>query len=384
MKYTIAQVATIIDGDRGVNYPKQNEFKSDGYCLFLNTGNVTQDGFSFDSNQFITNEKDQLLRKGKLQRGDIVYTTRGTIGNAAFYSDKVPFDNIRINSGMVILRCKKEIIDVRYLYQVLKSSYYRPYFRQYCTGSAQPQLPIKDLSKIVIDIPDLNTQERIASILSAYDELIETNRRQIKLLEEAAQRLYKEWFVHLRFPGWEDTKIVDGVPEGWRWVNFTEVVPIVTGKKDANFGTPDGNFLFFTCAQTPIKAPSYSFDCSAVILAGNGDFNVKLYRGKFEAYQRTYVLSPNKNEHLHILYNTVRENMARLFQGASGSTIKFLTKHMLEEIKILIPSDALLETYNQISEFIQNKIECLSSQIVLSSESRDRLLPKLMTGEIEV
>ena len=76
--------------------------------------------------------------------------------------------------------------------------------------------------------------------------------------------------------------------------------------------------------------------------------------------------------------------MARLFQGASGSTIKFLTKHMLEEIKILIPSDALLETYNQISEFIQNKIECLSSQIVLSSESRDRLLPKLMTGEIEV
>ena len=278
MKYTIAQVATIIDGDRGVNYPKQNEFKSDGYCLFLNTGNVTQDGFSFDSNQFITNEKDQLLRKGKLQRGDIVYTTRGTIGNAAFYSDKVPFDNIRINSGMVILRCKKEIIDVRYLYQVLKSSYYRPYFRQYCTGSAQPQLPIKDLSKIVIDIPDLNTQERIASILSAYDELIETNRRQIKLLEEAAQRLYKEWFVHLRFPGWEETKIVDGVPEGWRWVNFTEVVPIVTGKKDANFGTPDGNFLFFTCAQTPIKAPSYSFDCSAVILAGNGDFNVKLYR----------------------------------------------------------------------------------------------------------
>ena len=111
MIYQIGQLADIIDGDRGKNYPKQNEFFPEGYCLFLNAGNVTPNGFSFEENSFITQEKDDLLRKGKLQRGDIVYTTRGTVGNAALYSESVPFENRRINSGMVILRCYEDIVD---------------------------------------------------------------------------------------------------------------------------------------------------------------------------------------------------------------------------------------------------------------------------------
>ena len=180
MKLKIEELAEIIDGDRGKNYPKQNEFYENGYCLFLNAGNVTQNGFAFKNNYFITKEKDESLRKGKLQRGDIVYTTRGTVGNAALYSNNIEFENIRINSGMVILRCFAEVIDNRYLYQILKSEYYRPYFKKYCTGSAQPQLPIMNFSKIEINIPDLESQHKIADILSAYDDLIENNQKQIK------------------------------------------------------------------------------------------------------------------------------------------------------------------------------------------------------------
>ena len=215
MRYTIGQLAEIIDGDRGKNYPKQDEFYPQGYCLFLNTGNVTKEGLIFEENQFIMKEKDEALRNGKLKRGDIVYTTRGTVGNAGYYNSSVPYENVRINSGMVILRSNGEIVDARFLYQILKSEYYRPYFKQYCTGSAQPQLPIKNFSQIYLNVPDIKTQHRIADILSVYDNLIENNQKQIKLLEEAAQRLYKEWFVDLRFPGHENTKIVDGVPEGW-------------------------------------------------------------------------------------------------------------------------------------------------------------------------
>ena len=233
-------------------------------------------------------------------------------------------------------------------------------------------------------VPDIEGQKRIANILSAYDKLIENNQKQIKLLEEAAQHLYKEWFVDLRFPGHEDVAIVEGVPEGWRKANLPEIAPIVTGKKDANFGTADGKYLFFTCAQEPIKAPSYSFDCDAVILAGNGDFNVKLYRGQFEAYQRTYVFSPYNSEHLYLLYYAVKENMSQLFQGASGSTIKFLTKRMLEEILVFTPDKKILELFNQNCELFQKKIEALKAQISLAQEARDRLLPKLMSGEIEV
>ena len=118
MKYTMGELAEIVDGDRGKNYPQQHEFQNDGYCLFLNTGNVTETGFSFENNQFISKEKSDMLRKGMLKRRDIVYTTRGTVGNAAFYDDEIPYEHVRINSGMVIIRPNEEIVCVEFLYQI--------------------------------------------------------------------------------------------------------------------------------------------------------------------------------------------------------------------------------------------------------------------------
>ena len=107
----------IIDGDRGKNYPKQNEFSDSGHCLFLSAANVTRSGFEFSECQFITEQKDETLRKGKLQCDDIVLTTRGTIGNTAHFHSSVPYEHMRINSGMVILRCNLEEISPTYLYQ---------------------------------------------------------------------------------------------------------------------------------------------------------------------------------------------------------------------------------------------------------------------------
>ena len=220
--------------------------------------------------------------------------------------------------------------------------------------------------------------------LSSYDNLIENNQKQIKLLEEVAQRLYKEWFVNLRFPGHENTKIVDGVPEEWRKFPLEEIAPVVTGKKDANYGDKGGNYPFFTCSQETITAPGYSFDTSAVILAGNGDFNVKLYRGKFEAYQRTYVLAPFDHSNLFNLYFTVQNNMEALAKGASGSTIKFLTKGMLQKILVLTADKKILDKFNDYEENIQQKVEALKKQVEDLTEIRNRLLPKLMSGEVEV
>ena len=114
----------IIDGDRGVNYPSQNEFSSSGHCLFLNAGNVTSIGFNFSDCAFITPEKDGLLRKGKLVRDDVVLTTRGTVGNVAYFDESVPFEHIRINSGMVILRAKPPDLDARFLTSLFALSYF--------------------------------------------------------------------------------------------------------------------------------------------------------------------------------------------------------------------------------------------------------------------
>ena len=185
----------IIDGDRGKNYPKQREFLESGHCLFLNAGNVTIDGFNFSSCAFISPDRDQRLRKGKLARHDVVLTTRGTIGNSAYYDESVPYEQIRINSGMVILRALKPSLNPRYFYLVIRSGLFLAQVQALRTGSAQPQLPIRDIKKINIPLPPLPEQRAIAHVLGTLDDKIELNRCMNETLEEMARALFKSWFV---------------------------------------------------------------------------------------------------------------------------------------------------------------------------------------------
>ena len=319
-------------------------------------------------------------RVTRYEPGDILISNIRPYFKKIWFSDRIS----GCSNDVIVFRANDENWNKKFLYYVLSQDYFFDFMMAGSNGTKMPRGNKKTIPEFLIPDFDIDKQIRIADILSAYDSLIKNNQKQIKLLEEAAQRLYKEWFVDLHFPGYEDVKIVDGLPEGWQKVSLTEIAPIVTGKKDANFGTENGPYMFFTCAQEPIKAPSYSFDCDAVILAGNGDFNVKLFRGQFEAYQRTYVFSPYDSNNLYLLYYAVKDNMRQLFQGASGSTIKFLTKRMLEEIMIHIPDENTLETFTKYCESYQKKIEILNKQITVAKEARDRLFPKLMSGEIEV
>lgn len=155
----------IIDGDRGKNYPTKDEFLNRGYCLFLNAKNVTKSGFKFEELNFITEEKDRLLKKGKLERFDLVLTTRGTIGNMAYFDEDIPYENMRINSGMVIYRGGKEFYKpfILWLYQ---SNYIIHQINTIQTGSAQPQLPIKVMKNLKLIIPSIREQEEIVNILN--------------------------------------------------------------------------------------------------------------------------------------------------------------------------------------------------------------------------
>lgn len=357
---------------------------SDDGAIFLGISNITKDGHIDLSDIKHINENDlpNWTKRVTPKCGDIVFSYEATLNLYAIIPDD--FWGC-LGRRMALIRPDETKAHGKYLYYYFFSEEWRSTVSSHIiTGATVDRIPISKFPEFIISLPPMEKQHKIANILSNYDDLIVNNKKQIKLLEEAAQRLYKEWFVDLNFPGYEDVKIVDGLPEGWKKLPLPKIAPIVTGKKDANFATENGQYLFFTCAQEPIKAPSYSFDCDAVILAGNGDFNVKLYRGQFEAYQRTYVFSPYDSNNLYLLYHAVKNNMRQLFQGASGSTIKFLTKRMLEEIMIYIPDGNTLKTFTKYCESYQKKIEILNKQITFAKEARDRLLPKLMNGEIEV
>ena len=163
-------IIEIIDGDRGKNYPPKNEFTKTGFCLFLNTKNVTSTGFVFNEVDFIPKERDEKLRKGKLQRNDIVLTTRGTVGNSALYNDSVEFDNVRINSGMVILRPNIKNIIPKLLWILMGDGVTQRQFKRILSGTAQSQLPITNLVKIKIPLPSLGIQKQIVAKLSAVQD----------------------------------------------------------------------------------------------------------------------------------------------------------------------------------------------------------------------
>jgi type I restriction enzyme S subunit len=160
----------IIDGDRGVNYPNGSDFQDEGYCLFMNTKNVRPDGFVFESTMFITKEKDGQLRKGKLKRDDVVLTTRGTIGNVGIYDEDVPFDNIRINSGMLIFRPNTHAVLPSFLFELFRSKIMKEQIRKQTTGAAQPQLPIKTVVNFTIPVPtNLEGQRALVKKLRAFE-----------------------------------------------------------------------------------------------------------------------------------------------------------------------------------------------------------------------
>lgn len=191
--HSMPDVCSIIDGDRGKNYPKQDEFFENGYCLFLNAKNVTSRGFDFEVCSFISKEKDEILRKGKLQRGDVVLTTRGTIGNLAYYNSIVPYEHMRINSGMVILRMKKEFIDE--VFFIRQFGFHLDNVKQrIASGSAQPQLPISTMNKINIVLPPLSLQQSFASKIQAIESQKSSIKQSLADVETLLASRMDYWF----------------------------------------------------------------------------------------------------------------------------------------------------------------------------------------------
>lgn len=210
------KVLKVIDGDRGSNYPSSGDFYPEGYCLFLNAKNVTKNGFAFDEVSFVTKEKDSQLRKGKLERNDIVLTTRGSVGHIAHYNNEILFENIRINSGMVLLRDEKKETDSNFVFRFLDSKKIQNRIQRIAFGSAQPQLTVKEINNLKISFPSLPEQQKIASFLGSVDEWVANLRAQYAELAQYKKGMMQKIFSQqIRFkddkgndfPDWEEKRL---------------------------------------------------------------------------------------------------------------------------------------------------------------------------------
>jgi len=394
---------SLIDGDRGKNYPSQQELSGEGFCLFLNTGNIKDDRFDFSKCDFITEQKDALLRKGRLVRGDIVLTTRGTVGSVGYFYDDIPYEHIRINSGMVILRCG-DGLSSRYFYQLFKSRILKLQFELFSSGSAQPQLPIKDLRRVRLPIPKPCVQRKVAAILSAYDDLIENNKRRIALLEKLAEEIYREWFVRLRFPSHENTKLIRGVPRGWHVAELRELAtinPSSISRRDKperilyiDISSVSTNRIEEVTAYEGSEAPG-----RARRRVKHGDIIWSSVRPANRAYCLIYeppenlivstgfaVIRPHASTPFTFLNFAVTshafvDQMTVVARGAAYPATSF---EDFEKAKVLVPSATLLETFHETTEPLFRQRHVLSLQRDYLTATRDILLPRLISGKLSV
>lgn len=317
---------------------------------------------------FITDEKANELGTWA-EKYDIIFTAVGTIGQVGILVDNEKYSKYIISNKQLRLRVNTDLVEPLYAYYWFASPFMIDMILQRNTGSSVPLINLSVLKSLLIPLPPKEERISILKIISSLDDKIDLLHRQNATLEKMAETLFRQWFVEEAKEEWEEKKL-------------GEFFPVITGKKDANYAIEDGKYPFFTCSQKTLLAPSYSFDGKAILLAGNGDFNVKRYKGKFEAYQRTYVLIPYDEKYHDFLYVLMKFFLTQITEGHQGSVINFLTKGMITDFKVLLP----IQYDDKLTEFekIYKKVDINTNQIRTLTALRDTLLPKLMSGEVKV
>lgn len=400
---TVGDVCEVFDGPHAT--PPQS---NDG-PIYLGIPSIRSDGsIDYENSKRISYENyPKWTKRVTPQENDVVFSYEANLESYA----RIPagFEGC-LGRRMAIMRPDPSAIDARFLYYYTQSPAWKAVIASRTVlGATVNRIPIATFPEFPLRLPSLPAQQRIAGVLSAYDKLIENNRRQIKLLEEAAQRLYKEWFVDLRFPGHETTPIHNGIPEGWTKGSLLDLADVVRGcsyssdqivagnRTLINLGnlTPFGGFRFDYEKPFSGKARPDQTVCQGDVVMGLTEQATGLagYAALLPCVPTDSVISAD------LVKLSPREGVPRLFVYAllqygrlsalisplaNGTKIKHLRPESLPRAVALLPATALMKRYAEVVKPMFDKIALAQQQIVAAREARDRLLPKLMSGEIEV
>lgn len=357
----------------------------------------------------VDQEHVERLSRHKIEVGDILYSRRGDVGRCAYAGVKE--EGWLCGTGCLRVSVNPHIANPKYVFYQLQKAETIGWVINHAVGATMLNLNTSILSSVPIELPELDVQNHTVDILSAYDNLIENNQKQIRLLEEAAQRLYKEWFVDLHFPGYEDVKIIDGVPEGWGKKTLGQALKVVRGRSYASKELSDkGGVLMVNLSnirpyggynRDQEKHYTGKFNDDQMVNAHDLVMGVTDMTQERRTVGRVAVvpnihnkaiismdlikLIPIKGSSLFyyalLCYGGYSEMVSRF---ANGTNVLHLRPDVLDIVDALLPTIELQNKYSEFFEGIQKRVDDLQDQILLASEARDRLLPKLMSGEIEL
>lgn len=371
---------------------------------FIRSQNVYNLRFDYNGLTYINDEAAEKLKGVSVIENDILLNITGdSVARTCIVPNTIL--PARVNQHVAIIRAKSELLNQKYLNYYLASPAMQAYMLSLAVGKGASRNAITKLmiENFEVPCPSLEVQCRIAEILSRYDSLIENYQKQIKLLEESAQRLYKEWFVDLRFPGHENTKIVDGVPEGWAKKRINEFASILSGYafksstfeengyynivtiKNVQNGFFEGKRLNHIRKLPPGMPQHCLLNTGDLLLSLTGNIGrVCMVIGKNNLLnQRVAKIESKYPAFVYCLFrsNSMFTAINNLGNGAAQQNVSPIR---IGELEIIFANDEIISNFEKITSNIRKQILLLHSKINLLSEARDRLLPKLMSGEIEV
>lgn len=395
---TLGKVANVFTG-----YPFKSELYSTGDqdVRLLRGDNISQGAMDWSDARKWPAAKLNDFEEYQLKEDDIVLAMdRPWIGAGLKFSQIIKSDLPALLVQRTARLRGSNDLDIGYLKYVIGSPWFTSYIKRITTGSLVPHISLKQIRDFPVKLPPIEEQKAAAAVLLAIDKKIELNNRINAELEAMAKTLYDYWFVQFDFP--DDSPQGQGkpyktsggkmvynptlkreIPEGWEPVSVGKIVDIKTGKEDANYATERGKYHFFTCGESALRCDDFVFEGKAVLLAGNGSFSVKRYEGKFNAYQRTYVLIPKQDELYAPLYFAVNDKVKTLTSGSRGSIVKFITKGDIEDIYLPLPTNRKLEFVKTLNVCFKESSRLYEQNLELVS-LRDWLLPMLMNGQVTV
>ena len=396
---TLGEVSTNIQTGPFGSQLHQSDYSDGGVPVVmpkdLVDGHISEDSIARASMSHV----DRLSRH-KIEVGDILYSRRGDVGRCAFATE--------VEQGWLCgTGCLRVTIDQskaipKFIFYQLQKAETIGWVEKHAVGSTMLNLNTSILGSVPIELPSMAEQQMIVHVLSAYDDLIENNQKQIKLLEEAAQRLYKEWFVDLRFPGHETTPIVDGIPQGWERMVLSEVTSVLKRGISPKY-SDNGKYSVINqkCIRSSIMdisesrrqekeyVPTLNLQDSDTVICSTGTGTLGRVGRVYGDYPNTtfdsHVTLVRAKENPNYIYHVVKSQQEYLMGMGRGSTNQQeLYRDVIERLVVLCPSQDILLKADRVLNAIHCKIKAVYLQNNLLVESRDRLLPKLMSGELEV
>jgi type I restriction enzyme, S subunit len=382
---------------RSKHRPRDSAHLYGGPYPFIQTADVKHSGLYIT--QYDQTYSEAGLAQSRLWKaGTLCITIAANIADTAILDFDACFPDSVI--GFIPAENKADARFVKYLFD----AFLQRQFRSFTQGAAQDNLSQTKLLSLRFPIPDMDEQIRIADVLSAYDDLIENNRRRIQLLEQAARLLYKEWFVHLRFPGHEHVKIADGVPEGWEKNTAFDVMDVLSG------GTPKtqmpdfwgGTIPFFT-PKDSVESPYVSLtektlsesglkNCNSVLYPKDTIFitargtvgKINLAASPMAMNQSCYALTAKPPLNQAFLFFALKENVEQFRSRAVGAVFDAIIRDTFKLIPFTVPLESLIRLFTEHVSSILAQINVLMNQAQALAAARNLLLPRLMNGEITV